>query len=223
MRLPWKQQDPPREGRISTGPQGRADIEHASRSIARIVERLERFDKPEILDLGPFCGETVIFLADHGARVSVGEYVPPAAVVPEEQDDAAAPPPLKLDQPDGRFHFVLAWERLDFTPPERLAELGAELTRVLADEGWLLVFAQNRPGNKGPQPSRLRRFRLIGEDRILAQIVEGPARPRWSHPTRDIERALTPLAIQGIHLQRNQTREFLALKKKKKSERRAVS
>ena len=36
---------------------------------------------------------------------------------------------------------------------------------------------------------------------------------RWVHPTREIERALAPLSVQGIHLQRNQIREFSALKK----------
>jgi hypothetical protein len=179
-----------------------------------VLERIERLDKPQILDLGPFCGDTAVYLADKGARVSVEEFEPPRAASPDDPE-GAPPYPVRLEQDDDRFDLVLAWERVDFTPPERLRELGSEIHRVLAEGGYLLLMAQNKPGARGPQPDLPRRFRLVADDQLMQSTVEGSPQLRWTHPTREIERALAPLSIQGIHLQRDQTREFLALKKKR--------
>ena len=57
------------------------------------------------------------------------------------------------------------------------------------------------------------RYRLVEDNQLERTPVDDVARRRWTHPTREIERALAPLSIQGIHLQRSQMREFLALKK----------
>jgi hypothetical protein len=58
----------------------------------------------------------------------------------------------------------------------------------------------------------LSRYRLLGDDRFLREEIPGSERQRWAFPTRQIEQALAPLSIQALHLQRNQMREFLALK-----------
>ena len=51
---------------------------------------------------------------------------------------------------------------------------------------------------------------MLADDKLKREDGGGAERQRWIHPTREIERALAPLIIDGIHLQRNQTREFLA-------------
>jgi hypothetical protein len=202
-------------------------------SLFKALERCFKHDKPEILDLGPFCGSTAVHLADRGARVSVAEFEPPppdpvdAGAKPS--DDAPLGPPLRIDQDDGRFHLVLLWEHADFTPPERLPELGAEIHRILAEEGLVLLFAlsnlsnlsnlggSSRRAGDDAMARTMGRYKLEGEDKIVREPVAVQGRRRYTHPTREIERALAPLAVQGIHLQRNQMREFLALKKKKKA------
>lgn len=180
------------------------------RALARI---LKDHGRPEVLDLGPLCGDTAIYLAGRGARVCVEELAPPVTAAVGASDSAAQPnPAIAIPQPNGKFHLVLAWEQADFTPPERLPELGAELGRVLAKGGWLLLFCRdNSTGAKltREQPSR---WRLIADDRLVCEPAPGLERPRWVHLNRDLERALAPLAIQGIHLQRNRMREILALK-----------
>ena len=57
-------------------------------------------------------------------------------------------------------------------------------------------------------------YRITADDRMTRLTGHGPARSRWGHPNRAIERSLAPLAIQSIHLQRNRMREFLVRKLK---------
>jgi SAM-dependent methyltransferase len=184
--------------------------------MTRVIERVFRQEKPRVLDLGPFSGDTAIYLADRGARVSVTEFVPPLPTPAPEAGSSvepAPPPALHIDEPDASFDLVLVWEWLDFTPPDRLGDFAAELRRILAGGGWLLLFALNDPSVKDPAMRKPGRYRLVEENRLLRTPFEEVARRRWTHPTREIERALEPLSIQGIHLQRSQMREFLALKK----------
>lgn len=183
--------------------------------MARVLKRIFRNEKPEILDLGPLCGPTAVYLADRGARVNVEEFAPPPETPkPKPGQRAAEVPktPVRIDQPTGKFNLVLVWEALDFTPPDRLADVAAEIERVLASGGWVFLFSLN---DKAPPDRYLRRgrYRLLGEDRIVRHAGgDGAVGRRWVHPTRDIERALSPLKVQGIHLQRDQMREMLALK-----------
>ena len=175
-----------------------------------------KLDKPEVLDLGPLCGASAVYLAGRGARVSVEEFEPPPPTPPRDPALPAGeqPPkqPVRIEQEAGRFHLILAGEHIDFVPPDRLADFGAEIRRVLAEGGYLLLFARNSEAKKDAAARRPGRFRIIADDKLLHEDSGLPDRQRWVHPTREIERALAPLAIQGIHLQRNQIREFLARK-----------
>ncbi|HKQ61788.1 MAG TPA: class I SAM-dependent methyltransferase [Candidatus Polarisedimenticolaceae bacterium] len=183
-------------------------------TLAKALDRVLKREKAAILDLGPLCGSSAVYLAGRGARVSVCEFSPPRVSRWREATEADPAPreSIAIDHASGAFDLVLAWEHLDFTPPDRLAEVAGELRRLLADGGWLLLFATNRPATSGPNTERPGRYRIVADDRIVREATSGPARPRWTHPTREIERALAPLKVQGIHLQRNQVREFLVVK-----------
>ncbi len=213
-KLPWRRAGPtppPRAGAADAGAQ-------SCPSLQRALEKILKQDKPEILDLGPMCGASVVFLASQGARVSVEEFKPPAATPPPDpskpEGDSPSREPLRIAQPDGRFHLVVAWEWADFVPPERLAEFGKELHRLLADGGYALLFARSGSAGERELKGRPGLFRIIADDRLILEDSGNDLRRRWVHPTREIERALAPLRIQGIHLQRNQMREFLARKGK---------
>ena len=215
MKLPWQKSTPTTGIR---GTPGRADAApgvQSCPSIARVLEKILKRDNPEILDLGAFCGDTAVYLAGRGTKVSVESFQPPLPVAKPKGKLAKPPPapPLRIEQADARFDFVLAWEHLDFTPPERLGDLGAELYRVLAPGGWLILFAANKSLRGEVPEAGPSRYRLIADDQVVREEISGERRQRWVHPTREIERALAPLSIQGIHLQRNQIREFIAVKK----------
>lgn len=209
-------------GRLVGGADPTASLANvqAHPGISRAFGRVFRKSKPEILDLGPISGQTVVYMADRGARVSVEEFEPPPpAPVPTKgkKSKKIVVKPLRIDQPDGKFDLVLAWEQCDFIPPQRLGEFIAELRRVLADGGWLLLFSRNAStilgANAADETASPCRYRLLDEKMAVREPSGRKPERRWVHPTREIERALAPLSVQGIHLQRNQIREFSALKK----------
>jgi len=189
----------------------------ACSSLRRALDQVLKLDKPEILDLGPLCGASAVYLANRGARVSVEEFrspPPTPARDPSLPADKQLPKkPVVIEQEEGRFDLVLVGEQIDFVPPDRLADFGAELRRVLAAGGFVLLFGRSSEEKQDPTARRPGRFRIIADDRLLHEDSGLPNRRRWVHPTREIERALAPLSIQGIQLQRNQMREFLARKK----------
>jgi hypothetical protein len=224
VKLPWSREN------SSTGLFGKPEPETADDDgqkcpgLAKILEKILREDKTEILDLGPFCGATAVYLADRGARVSVEELEIPAPLpkpppkpapgksAPREEV-AQPPPPVRLAQPDGKFHLVLVWEVADFVPPDRLDEFGAEIHRVLADGGWALLLSISDAPTEGFGARRPPRYRVVQDDLVVREPNEGPAMKRYGHNPRQVERALAPLTVQGIHLQRNQLREFMMFKR----------
>jgi hypothetical protein len=189
-------------------------------SLAKAVDRLFRAkDKPEVLDLGPMSGDTVVHFAGLGARVTVDEFEPPPPR--SNADEDTLPEPIRIDQPDDRFDLVLGWEQVDFVPPDRLEEFIDELRRVMTEDGFLLMLSKLSNSREARSEELRGRYHTSGDSELRRVPVEDEApRRRWSHPTRSIERAMAGFSIQGVHLQRNQVREFLAVKQ---TGRRAVS
>ena len=116
----------------------------------------------------------------------------------------------------GRTHHGSNRETRSQPEPARLDEFACELRRLLAPEGWLLLFSLNREplaeaGERVPS-----RFRVVEEGRVVRERREGAPRTRRHYPTRRLESALAPLEIRKLHLQRDQLREFLAHKPRMK-------
>jgi hypothetical protein len=199
----------------SRGPEADEEIacEQSSPGMARALERiLSRRPNPEILDMGQACGATAVYLAGRGARVSVEEFEPPAAVPTVRDPELGLETErLAIDQPDDKFDLVLAWELFDFVPPNRLDEFVAEIWRVMADDGWLLLFALDGSPAVEAQ-GRPASYRVTSDDRLVRMPVQGPMRSRWSHHNRAIHQALAPLSVVGVTLRRNRIREFLVHK-----------
>ena len=178
--------------------------------LGRAVARAFRDGKPQILVLGPLCGESVVYLAGRGSRVHVDDVELPEPI-PKRQpgEPVVAPRPVRLNHPTGAFDLVLAWELLDFVPPDRLHEFGAEIVRLIRVGGQLVVFAHQKPPS---ERAVFPRYRVLADDMVVREEPGTPALPRYTHPNREIERAIAGLSVQNIHLQRNQMREILALK-----------
>jgi hypothetical protein len=188
-------------------------------SLARVLARIFRGDRPQILDLGPMCGQSVVYLLERGSKVHVEPFEPPKPTPPRKP--GKPPPevePLRLDQPDERFDLALVWEQIDFVPRERLKDFGAELRRVVRDGGWLFLMSHMKPDAETERPAR---YRLLADDMIVREPTDLKPRRRWVHATRDIERALAGFSIHSLHLQRTQMREFVAFKGKKKTEKKS--
>ncbi|HXV76262.1 MAG TPA: class I SAM-dependent methyltransferase [Candidatus Polarisedimenticolaceae bacterium] len=224
MKFPWS-----RAG-SSTGLSGQPDAAAGGEAVqkcpglGKVLEKIGRIDKPEVLDLGPFCGDTAVYFGERGARISVAELEPPPPPPPpaeRDPDDLAARtseppavPPIRLAFDDSRFDLVLVWEMCDFLPPDRVGEFGAELHRVMADGGTALLMSASDPPKDGPHADRAPRYRVVDEGHVERQAGSGPRRRRYGHNPRALERALAPLGVASIHLQRNQLREFIFQKKR---------
>jgi SAM-dependent methyltransferase len=179
-------------------------------ALRHALERTLKDPSAQVLDLGVLCGQTATYLVERGARVVLDEFEPPPLrrdPAPGEPPEPA--PPIRIDQPDGAFHLVLAWEMPDFVAPSELPALAAELRRVLRPGGSLLLYAHGRPETPSEPPPR---YRVIADDRVVREASGRGPRRRWMHPTRDLERALAGFAIQKTHLQRNQMREVVAVR-----------
>ena len=198
-------------------PTGDVD-EQACPGLARALKTiLAKTEQPEVLDLGQSSSSAAIYLAKRGARVHVEHFAPPPQTpkrAPAEGAEAAVPlkEPVVIPQPDAKFDLVLTWEHPDFVPPDRLADFAAELRRVLVPGGWVLMYSQDQPTAASAREEPVACYRLTADDRIVRLSGGGPTRPRWSHNNRTIERALEPLRVQSIHLQRNRIREVLLRK-----------
>ena len=178
--------------------------------LGRAVARAFREGKPEILVLGPLCGDSVVFLAGRGARVHVDQVELPQPTPPRQPGAAVAElQTFKIDQPANAFDLVLAWEMLDFVSPDRLPEVGAEIVRVLRIGGQLILFAHQKPPS---DRAILPRYRLLADDLIVREEPGAPSIPRYTHSNLQLERAIAGMSVQNIHLQRSQMREILASK-----------
>jgi hypothetical protein len=185
-------------------------------SLAKALKRTSRLVKPQILDLGPLCGSTAVYLANRGARVCVESFCPPAPLPKKKKHDEGEAPivkPFRIDQPDDGFDLVLGWEAVDFTPPERLEEVVGEMKRLVRENGVILMLSRNSTGARKAVQDVQGRFRVEADDRLIREPGGVETSTRWVHLTREIERVLKPFSVQGIHLQRDQTREILALRK----------
>jgi SAM-dependent methyltransferase len=179
-------------------------------SLARVLARAFREDKPEILDIGRLCGESAVYFAGRGSRIHIEPFDPPAPLPDRKAGEAPVEAePFRLDLEDRRFHLVLAWETADFVPPERLTEYGQEIRRVLREGGWLFLLAHQKPATeREPIP----RYRILADDLLVREVFDATLHRRFSHANRDLEKALAGLSVQGIHLQRSGVREIVAQK-----------
>lgn len=214
--LRWLQSGHTREA--TRGVAAAQAYEQTCPGMARALKRiLSKKEQPEVLDLGQFSRSAAVYLAQRGARVYVEDFVPPPPSPKRRKPNGGegrpvAKKPLVIPQPDRKFDLVLAWEHGDFVPPDRLKDFAAELARVLVPGGWLLMYAQDNPGAGSEHTDPPACYRLLADDRFMRSATAAPAQRRWTHPNRAIERALAPLSVQSIHLQRNRIREFLVRK-----------
>jgi SAM-dependent methyltransferase len=162
-----------------------------------------------VLDLGKSGGSAAVYLADRGARVSVDPFEPDDSPSGSASEGNPGPGGMTLPHPDASFDLVLAWEHGDFLSPDRLPEFGREIRRILAPGGALVLYSQDATPSGGMRHDRPAYYELTDDDKLVRTAATGPARPRWAHSNRMIEQALSPLAVQSIHLQRNRVREFV--------------
>jgi len=209
-----KSHDPVGTAGLPQPESGRAGVRSCP-SLARALKRISNLAKPQIFILGPLCGSTAVFLANRGARVCVEDFQPPSPLPKTSpgDDDPPAVEPFGIDQPSDEFDLILGWEAIDFTPPDRLEEVVGEMKRLVRENGLILLFSRSASRARKSVQDIPGRFRVEAENRLSREPAGTETSTRWVHLTREIERVLKPFSVLGIHLQRDQTREILALRR----------
>ena len=95
-------------------------------SLARVLARTFREDKPEILDLGRLCGESAVYFAGRGSRVHIEPFEPPPPIPPRKPGE----PPRWVTDPAAKPDdlVILRGRSFTFRKPLSYADLEAEQT-----------------------------------------------------------------------------------------------
>jgi len=203
-RLGTRSAGDPAEAALSTAA---ASEPYVCPTLEKAVERSTKHGRPAVLTLGGADGPTITFLAEFGAKLTIEEFEPPPV---RDPDDEAPAKPFKFDFPSRGYDLILLWEWADFFPKEALPELGLELARISRPGATLLLLSRSSFDGKFDRPMR---YKIHDERTVSRKPLPGASRPRFVHPTRTLELALKRFSISGIHLQRDQTREILAVRK----------
>lgn len=208
---------------------------HYGRVLEELTGRLKNAGHPRLLDLGSTCGANIEFFIRLGCKVHVDDYAaslmgrPQVAPAPEK---AAAPvesfssrkkrpasrkvniPPV--DYEDGAFQAVLCWDLFDYLSGPETVAMAAEINRVTACGGFLLaLFGPARDRTR----RRPRRFRILDQKSVRAELLPGPDYIPHHLPNREIAHLFADYEMGHTVLLKDGTREML-LRKRRGSESR---
>lgn len=180
-----------------------AEGAYESPAFKRIVERLARSERADVLDLGVLSGDAVTTLAATGARVHVHDLVTPL-----RERLGQGPPDAKALMADLRIlpeslDVVLAWELLDFLPMTEAQRAVLRLGRWLKPKGLLLaVFHAVSAGG-------IHRFRVDGECTVRMEEVAPLPEPCPARTNNEALSLFSGFTLLHSALMRTQVREVL--------------
>ncbi len=208
---------------------------HYGRALKELTGRLKKVGHPRLLDLGMTCGANIEFFIRLGCKVHVDDYAaslmgrhqlvrPKEKVTAPEQSFAprkkkpARPivniPPVEYEE--AAFQAVLCWDLFDYLSGPEAAALAAEVNRVTASGGFLLALFGSA---RDTAPRRPRRFRILDDRNVRAEMVDGPDFIPHHLANRDIAHLFGDYEMGHTVLLKDGTREML-LRKRRGSEQR---
>jgi hypothetical protein len=177
---------------------------HESRMLKKYVDRLARCQKPEVLDLGPVCGNNISFFLNRIAKLHVCDVF--SHLPQEKKNDPDAEKYVSLlDYKKHSFDGINLWDVPDHLGNRTLALLIPHLQSLLKPSGMLMMIAST---TSEPQPYPL--FFVIRND--CAVILQTKTEHRLSYyyrANRDIERSMKPFRQKHSFICTNGIREFL--------------
>jgi len=140
---------------------------YESEAARRVFDRVARSHRPEVLDLGVLCGETVSTLLEMGARVHVHDVISPLSRLKKgaEPDADALLADLKI-LPES-LDAVLAWELMDFLPMAQARRAAGRLAHWLKPRGYVMAIFHTASAREA------HRFRL-SRDGLIRMEPAGP-------------------------------------------------
>ncbi|MDH4229429.1 MAG: class I SAM-dependent methyltransferase [Nitrospirota bacterium] len=179
---------------------------YESAALRRIEERLARTPGQRVLTVGRLCGETVVSLAETGARVYVHDLLVPLLVQIDRGTVDVDQLLHQVDLPPGTLDAICLWDLPDMLPLADSARLIQRMTRLLAPRGHLTALFHVAAGDTAY------RYRLSPGGLVQMEVVA--SRPRLLRATvnNDMLELFSALTLQNSALLRPQMRELLLQK-----------
>jgi hypothetical protein len=177
---------------------------HESRMLKKYVEYLARCEKPEVLDVGPVCGNNISFFLERVKRLHVCDLV--SRLSPEKKHEPEAEGCLSLlDYREKSLDGIHLWDFPDHIGNRALSLFVRKLHGLLKPTGRLIMIASTA---SAVQPFPL--FFVIRND--CAVVLENKPERRISYfyrSNRDIEQSMKPFRQAHSFICSSGVREFL--------------
>ena len=140
-------------------------LQHRSRALATVVDRLSSLPAPAVLDLGPALSMNIGAFASFGGRLTVadlrGEIVGGRGPLTQA---------LELEPAgDSTYDLILAWDLFDYLPAEHALTLGRRLAALSRAGTQLLCFVNYH----GTMPTAPRIYRVREDVVYYEETGEG--------------------------------------------------
>jgi hypothetical protein len=192
------------KNRIEDAPVSVPLFAYESRMLKKYVRMLEKRQRPEVLDLGPVCGNNISFFLDRSSRLYQCDSF--SRSVRELKRDSDADEIFShLEIRENSLDGIHLWDVPDHIDNRTLSLLVNKLHSFLKPDGLLMMIAST---STAAQPSPL--YFVIRDD--CAVVLERSTSARLSYvyrPNRDIERNLIPFRQVNSFICTNGVREFL--------------
>ena len=186
-----------------------------SHALPRLARRLSAASHPRVLDLGSVVGGNLQFFIDLGCKVTAEDLLRPVeTVLPDSAEKAGAdwkePAVKRLEYAADSFDAVLVWDYLDFLGPGEARGFSRDLQRIVKPGGIVMAYFTSRETERR-EP--LRRFRILGTDRIEWTPIGVSRSLRHVYQNRDIERMFEGFRTHFAVVMQNGSREILLEKR----------
>ena len=219
--------------RTGNGAAGAAAAAHAptsgenlrtSNGLKEFLGHLGMPDNARVLDLGPVSQATVDFFTGQRYRIYsedllrawqdflAAELAALMAGGVGDKKEGERPAPserasrfldAQLDYPEESFHGVLAWDLIDYLPPELVQLLVARLHRLVRPGGAALAIFHNRI------PERFHRYRVLNAAAVEYLPCAAPVPYGRVLPNREILNLFSKFRSSKSFVGRDQIREVL--------------
>jgi SAM-dependent methyltransferase len=177
---------------------------YQSRMMERYRQFLGKCDNPQLLDIGPICGNNIEYLLHRYTRLFVCDIMQrlrPEPLQPVEADQL----PACFDYEEGSFDGIHLWDVPDHLDDRALRELVTRCSALLKPNGLLIVIAST---TRSLQPYQ-HYFVLNEETAVVLARSTSFKLPYFHRPNRDIELAMKPLEQYSSFICMNGVREFI--------------
>jgi hypothetical protein len=178
--------------------------EYTSRMVRQYTQWLSRLRFPQLLDIGPICGENINYFIHFSGKVYVCDLFIRIGRIPRRPagaDRAAA----CLDYPRESFDGLHIWDLLDHLEDDEAISVIERAVELLKIGGRVVITAYDEHITSPPVSS----FVIQPESRIILRPQPHLSLPYTFRSNRDLTALLSPLTLVGSYVYRSGIREFL--------------